>query len=216
MLAPGSVPENHQYACPSNIAAKAHLDHICRHESHSTTPVLRRVVENVVHVELAVLLDQTINLLSQQDILLIHIRKDEIDLRLVSLTPTSQDSANDLQHGSDTRASSNHAKAPHHVGRVHHRSLWSLDFHRVAHLQRAEMSADVAGWVGFDHQIEVAGVHIAGDGRIRPHDLFSLLDLAGLLVCDVEVGGERDVLADGQSEDAVGRGQVEPIDCCVV
>lgn len=56
---------------------------------------------------------------------------------------------------------------------------------------------------------------IAADGRVGAHDLLPLR-LAALLIFDVKVGGERDVLADGQAEDAVLAGQFEAVDGGVV
>ena len=77
------------------------------------------------------------------------------------------------------------------------------------------MSANVSSRITLDHEIKVARMHIAADGRVRSHDLF-MFRLARLLVFDVEVRCEGDVLADGQAEDAVLRGQLEAVDCGVV
>jgi hypothetical protein len=78
------------------------------------------------------------------------------------------------------------------------------------------MPAYVAGGVGFDHEVEVARVHVGGDGGVGADDFFSFGDGAGFGVGDVEVGGEGDVLADGQAEDVGGRGQGEAVDGGVV
>jgi hypothetical protein len=58
-------------------------------------------------------------------------------------------------------------------------------------------------------------VYIAADGRVGSHN-FLALRLVGLWVCHVEVGGEGNVLANGQSEDRLFRGQLEAVDGRVV
>lgn len=77
------------------------------------------------------------------------------------------------------------------------------------------MSRDVPRRVRFDEEVEVAGVDIAGDWGVGADD-FLVADDFGFGVFDVEVGAEGDVLADGQAEDAVGAGQGEAVDGCVV
>nr|POF22215.1 hypothetical protein CFP56_36300 [Quercus suber] len=77
------------------------------------------------------------------------------------------------------------------------------------------MARDIARGVAFDEQVEVARVDIRRDGRVGADDLFAG-NRAGLGVGDIELGGKGDVLADGQAEDGVGRGQAEAVDGCVV
>lgn len=61
------------------------------------------------------------------------------------------------------------------------------------------MLGDVARGVGFDQDVEVAGLVVAGDGGVGADDLF-LDDFAGGAGAG-ESGGEGDVLADGEAED---------------
>lgn len=77
------------------------------------------------------------------------------------------------------------------------------------------MTADVTGWVALNEQVEVAGVDVGGNWGVRSDDLFVCDDLC-LGVLDVEVGGEGDVLANGQAEDVVRGGQGEAVDGGVV
>lgn len=77
------------------------------------------------------------------------------------------------------------------------------------------MTADVAGWVAFDHQVEVAWVHIAAYWGVGADDLL-VFRFTCFLVFDVELGGEGDVLADWEAEDAVLGWEFETVDCGVV
>jgi hypothetical protein len=77
------------------------------------------------------------------------------------------------------------------------------------------VTADVAGRVALDKQVEVAGVDIGGDGCVGTDDLF-VGDGLSLRVLDIEVGSDRDVLADWQTEDAVRGGQSEAVNGSVV
>ena len=54
------------------------------------------------------------------------------------------------------------------------------------------MLGDVAGWVGFDEQIEVAVVFVRGDGCVGAYDFFGLVG---------DRGGDGHVLADWKAED---------------
>jgi hypothetical protein len=169
----------------------------------------------VVHTEARVLAGKLVQVLSQKDILLVDVCEDEVDLSLVAGRSASENSLGNLQHGSNTSATSNHAKVPDHVGSVNHGSLGALDLHLIADVESREVTADVTGRVALDEQVEVAGVDIGGDGSVGAHD-FLVGGGLGLGVLDIEVGGDGDVLADGQAEDAVGGRQGEAVDGGVV
>lgn len=169
----------------------------------------------MVNTEARVLTGKLIQVLSQENVILVDVGKDEIDLSLVASRSASEDSLCDLQHGSDTSATSDHTKVSDHVGSVHHGALGALDLHLVADVESREVTADVTGGVALDEQVEVAGVDIGGDRGVRADDLL-VCDDFGLGVLDVEVGGEGDVLANGQTEDAVRGGESEAVDGGVV
>ena len=61
------------------------------------------------------------------------------------------------------------------------------------------MSADVAGRVALDEDIEVAGSSIIGDGSVGTQNLLVGSDLS-FRVLDGQSGSQRDVLANGQTE----------------
>jgi hypothetical protein len=168
-----------------------------------------------VDTEARVLASELVQVLLQKNILLVHVGEDEVNLGLVAGRSTSEDSLDDLQHRGDTSATSDHTEVPNHVGSVDHGTLGALDLHLVADVESCQVTADVAGRVALDEQVEVAGVDIGGDGGVGTDDLF-VGDGLGLGVLDIEVGGDGDVLANGQAEDAVRGGQGEAVDGGVV
>ena len=168
-----------------------------------------------MHTEARVLASELVQVLLQENVLLVDVCEDEVDLSLVAGSSASEDSLGDLEHGSDTGTASNHTEVSDHVGSVDHSTLGALDLHLVANVESCQVTADVAGRVALDEQVEVAGVDIGGDGGVGTNDLLVGHGL-GLRVLDVEVGGDRDVLADGQTEDAVRGGQGEAVDGGVV
>ena len=169
----------------------------------------------MVNAEARVFTGELVQVLSQENILLVHVGEDKVDLSLVAGGSASEDGLGDLQHRGDTSATSDHTEVPNHVGSVDHGTLGALDLHLVANVESCQVTADVAGRVALDEQVEVAGVDIGGDGGVGTNDLLVGHGL-GLGVLDVEVGGDRDVLADGQTEDAVRGGQGEAVDGGVV
>jgi hypothetical protein len=62
------------------------------------------------------------------------------------------------------------------------------------------MLGDVARGVGFYEQVEVATVVIGGDGRVGADDFFAR-----------DRGGERDVLADGETKSVCGTWEGEAV-----
>jgi len=197
------------------ILLETYLNHVRSHEANATSPAGRRVVEHVVHAEARVLTGELVQVLLQKNVLLVDVCEDEVDLGLISGSSASEDSLGDLQHGSDTGTASNHTEVPHHVGSVNHGALGALDLQLVADLESCEVTADVTGGVALDEQVDIAGLNIGGDGGVGAHD-FLVGNGLGLGVLDIEVGGDRDVLANGQAEDAVRGGQGEAVDSGVV
>lgn len=128
----------------------AHLDHVGSDEANATSPALRRVVEHVVNTEARVLAGKLVQVLSQENVILVDVGKDEIDLSLVASRSASEDSLCDLQHGSDTSATGDHTEVCDHVGSVHHGALGALDLHLVANVESREVTADVTGGVALD------------------------------------------------------------------
>lgn len=77
------------------------------------------------------------------------------------------------------------------------------------------MSGDVTLGIALDEKIEVSWLMVARDWCVRTNDLFAL-DIAALRVGHIESCAERDMLADGQAEDAVFGGKLESVNGGVV
>lgn len=183
-------------------------NHVGGDVADATGPALGRVVEDVVDADALVLGGERVEVLLEEDILRGDIGKDEVHLGLVALRTTTHNGADNLQHGGDARAAGNHAKVADHVGGVDERALGPADADGLADEQRGHHLGDVALRVGLDEQVKVAGLVVARDGRVGAHNL-----LGGA----VGLGQRRadgDVLADGQAENGLGRGELEAVAVC--
>jgi hypothetical protein len=179
---------------------KLGLDHIRSNKASATSPLLRWVVEHVVHAELAILSDQRIQILFQQNILRVDVRKDEVDLCDIASRATADNGLDYLQHGCDASSASDHTEMPNHVWGVHHGALGTLDLHCLSDHERCDVSRDVAGRVRFDEEVEVALVIVGGDRGIGADDFFAF-----------DGGCEGDVLADWQTKDVFLVGELESV-----
>lgn len=92
-----------------------------------------------------------------------------------------------------------------HVGSVDHSALGAADSDGLADDQRGHVFGDVAGGVGFDEQVEVAGLVVAGDWGVGADDFF--VGVVGLR----EGGGDGDVLANREAEDGGWGGEFEAV-----
>lgn len=172
-------------------------DHVGRHETNTTSPSLRRLVQHIVHTESLVLSRQRVQILLQQNILLGHVGEDQVHFGTVTCGAAPDDSLDNLQHGGDARATGNHTKVANHVGCVHESALGSADADGLADGERGKVLADVAGGVGLDEQVEVAGLLVAADGGVGAYDF-----LVGAIWLG-EHSADGDVLANGEAEDVV-------------
>lgn len=59
------------------------LDHICIHESYSSSPALGGIVEYIVDLELGVLLGEEVQFGLEEDVVLVHVCENKVDQRLV-------------------------------------------------------------------------------------------------------------------------------------
>ncbi len=183
----------------------AHRNHLSGHIAHTTLPLLRRLIQHIVDPDLLVLLDQRIQIILEQDVLRGDVGKDEVHPRHVAIVPATDDGPHDLKHGRDACTASNHAKVLHHVGIVNESALRSAHSDGLSDDERGHVLGDVALRVGLDEEVEVPGLVIARDGSVRADNL-----LGGA----VWLGQGRtngDVLADGEAEDGVARGQLEAV-----
>lgn len=185
-------------------------NHVAGDVTDAAGPARRGLVKNVVHTEASVFLGKGVQVLLQQDILRGNVGEDEVNLGLVTGGAATNDSANDLEHGSDTSAASNHTKVTDHVRGVDEGALGTSDLERLSNLHRRHVLGDVTGGVGLDQEVEVAGLVVARNGSVGAHNL-----LGGAIRLGA-VGTNGDVLTDGQAEDGLLAGEVEAVasDAC--
>jgi hypothetical protein len=177
-----------------------YLDHVGSDETNTTSPALRGVVEDVVNSEATVLASHAVKFVLHENVLGVDVGEDQVNLSLVARSTATENSLGDLVHGGDTGTASDHSEAADHVGLVSHGTLGTLDLDGVTDLHLREMSADVAGGVALDENIEVAGGSVIGNGSVRTKNLLLSGDLS-LGVLDRQGGSQRDVLANRQTED---------------
>lgn len=155
--------------------------------------------------EAGILLGESIEVLPEKNVLLGDVGEDEIDLGLVAGSTSTDDGLDNLEHGGDAGSSSNHTKVPHHVRSVDESTLWTAHSDSLANSESGQVLGDVAGGVGLDEQVEVAGLVIARDGGIRANNL-----LAGAVGLG-DGGANRDVLTDRKTKDRGRGGELESV-----
>ena len=196
--------------CISNSIAITNLDHVGSHEADAAVPAFGRVVQDVVHAESVVFLDQLLQLLLEENVIWVDIGEDQIDLGGVVAAvagTVADDRLDDLEHGGDTSATGDHTDVTAHVGGVDHGALGTAHLHGLTDLELGQVLGDVALGVGLDQQVKVASLVVGGDGGIGADHLLGLTGNGG---------GERDVLADGKTQDVGGAGQGETVDTNIV
>lgn len=182
-----------------------HGDHVGGDVADTAGPALGGLVENVVHADAGVLLGQGIEILLEEDVLGGDVGEDEVDLGAVTLLTAADDGADDLEHGGDAGAASDHAKVTDHVGGVDECALGAADADALADDERGHVLGDVALGVGLDEEVEVAGLVVTGDGGVGADDF--LCGAIGLL----DRGADGDVLADGEAENRGLCGELESV-----
>lgn len=177
-----------------------YLDHVRSHEANAASPALRGVVEDVVNSEATVLTSHAVKFVLHENVLGVNVGEDQVNLSLVARSTATENGLGNLVHGGDTGTTSDHSETTDHVGLVSHGTLGTLDLDGVTNLHLRKMSADVAGRVALDEDIEVAGSSVIGDGSVGTQNLLVGSDLS-LGILDGQSGSQRDVLTNGQTED---------------
>ena len=119
------------------------LDMLLGHKANTALPANRRVVEDIDGLEpFPVLLNQTLEIIPEKDILLINIGVDQSDS--CAIGRVFKGSANDLQHGRNSGSASNHREVGHQVGSVVKLSLGPFDADLVTELEQRDMFRDIA------------------------------------------------------------------------
>lgn len=158
-----------------------------------------------MNADVAVLLGESIEVLLEKNVLGGDVGEDEVDLGLVAGSTSTNNGANDLQHGGDARASSDHAEVANHVGGVDEGALGATDADGLANLKGGHVLRDVALGVRLDQEVDKARLVVARDGGVRSDNL-----LDGSIRLR-KVGANGDVLADGKTKNASGRGELESV-----
>lgn len=174
------------------------LDHIRGHETDTTSPAIRWVVQDVVYAEIGIGSAQLIQVLLQQNVLRVNVCKDQIHLSIVIWVP--QDRLDDLQHRSNPGATGDHAECADKVGAVVKLALGPLNADGLADFEACDIFGYVAGGVGLDQEGELALVIVGGDGCVGAHDILA-----------VDAGSDGDVFADGEAEDVVSAGEIKAV-----
>lgn len=169
-------------------------------EPDSALPIGRGVVENVVDLEAgAVVLGQeAVELLLAEDIFMVDVGVDEREDGAICWV--LEGGADDLYHGGDAGASSDHADVGDEVGGISELAPGTLDTDGVANLESREMPGDVTFFVRLDEEFKVATVVVGRDGGVGPHNILA-----------VDLGRDGNVLANGEAENIVGVGQAEAV-----
>lgn len=108
-----------------------YLNHLLRYKPFPTGPALRRIIQHQIKFKPVFLVPgELLQFTSQEDIFLIYICEDKRDLSLVGFV--LEDGPDDLQHGCDSRAASDHSECAHQTWSVDHLAFGAFDFDGVA------------------------------------------------------------------------------------
>jgi hypothetical protein len=158
-----------------------------------------------MNAESLVLFGQLIQIFLQQNIFRVDICEDQVNLGCIASGTSSNYSADNLQHGSNSSATSNHTEMSGHVGCVDHSSLGTLDLNCLSDNERGHMLRDITGGVGLDEEIEMSGLVVARDGGVGSDDFFLGAVWLG------ERGCNGDVLPDWEAENRGRRWEFEAV-----
>ena len=112
-------------------------------EADAALPARRGVVEYVNELELFLMhICELLEVILEQDIRLVDIGVDKGDRGAVE--GVFEGGADNLDHGSDTRTTSDHAEVADDVGCVEEVALGTLDAHSVADLELRDVFGDIA------------------------------------------------------------------------
>lgn len=120
-----------------------------RHETNTTLPAGRRVVQDVVHLEsVGEHCNKVIQLDLEKDVILVDVGVDEAELGRVARVEESV--PGDLEHGSDSGSTSDHANFRCECWSVLELTLGTLDSDFVPNLEKRKVPRNVALFVGLE------------------------------------------------------------------
>lgn len=148
------------------LSSGTHGNHVTGDVTHSSSPALGRVIQNIVYSNAAVILGQGVKIFLEENVLSGHIGKNEVDLGLVTVSTTTDNGTDNLKHRSDASATSNHAEVADHIRSVDKGALGTSDTDGLADDERRHVLGNVTLRIRFDQEIEITGLVIARDGSI--------------------------------------------------
>jgi hypothetical protein len=119
------------------------------HVANTTFPAGRGVVEDVKDLELGLVdVKELPEVIFEENVLFVDIGVDEGDGGGVERIP--EGSANDLDHGCDSRTASNQAEVASHANLVTEVPLGTLDTDSIAEFELRDESGDVSLFVSLE------------------------------------------------------------------
>lgn len=160
-------------------------------------------------------LRELVQVLPKENIVVVDIGVNEADFGRVA--GIAKDSADDLEHGGDTSTASNHAYMFAETRGIDEIALGALEAHNVTDFERGHDARDISFFVGLakirnrsggeifwekdlDEEVKTPGVIVAADGGVAASDEFA-----------IDLGGDGDVLANGEAEYVEHAGQLEAV-----
>ena len=148
-----------------------------------------------MHANVSILLGEGVKVLLEKDILGSDVGEDQVNLGDVSVGSAADNGTNDLKHGGNTSATSNHTKVSNHVWGVRESTLGTAKADLLANGEGGHVLGDVTLRVGLDQEVDIAGLVVTGDGGVGSYDFLG----AAIGLRDISTNG--DVLADGEAKD---------------
>jgi hypothetical protein len=119
-------------------------------EANTTIPLRRRVVQDVIDGEaFRVLRGKLVKFLLQEDILMVNVGKDQA--KLGAIRRVLESSTDDLKHGCNTSATSDHTKFTGKGRAIGELALGTLNTNIVTDLEKAEVARNVALLVALEN-----------------------------------------------------------------
>jgi len=194
---------NKDFAISGIRVLKVFLDMVFSDEANATFPARWGVIEDEVDLEaITVEANKLFYIVLEEDIFLVDVGIDETNGGCVGRV--AEDSADDLDHRGNTCASGNHAEMVAEIRVIDEIALGTLYAKSIANLQACKDTRDVAFLISLDEEIKAAKVVVTANGCIATrHDLA------------VDFCRDRDMLANGKTENVVGPGKLEAVEGCI-
>jgi len=149
------------------------LDDFFSDKASATFPTWRRVVENVKYFEtLLVDIHEFLEVIFQQNVFWIYISVDQGNC--CTIGRVLEGGTDDLNHRRNTSTARNHAKVTDEVRGIEKIAFWSFDTKSVTYLEVSDVARDIAFFICFDNEGELAMIVIATDRGVAPDNDFAI------------------------------------------